>query len=389
MNIGEVKKVILEIAKHKAPITPMLWGQPGVAKTAIMKEIADELGYAYFPLRLSQREAVDLLGLMYLHVDEETKQSVTDYHPPKWFARALHKGKAIIFLDELNRARPEVLKASFELVERQLNGIKLPDNVIVIAACNPDDERNDVISFDDATIDRFMHLRVNPSSKVWLDWARQSETGEDGGPTNIDQDIINFISTTNGALFTVEKNDSGIPVTIKQTPRSWHRASILHRLKLPMELEMECLNGIVGTDLTMAFRKSIDDLDNKPFTAEEICGMSEKTQKRLKKYSSVKDTNRLDLIKESIKNLSDYVKNNSLESLKHAENIKMFLKILPEDLTIVAIGSIVDYPKWAGLFRKDVELNNKMLGINKVLTEAEKADRASPNKTKPTRFNNK
>jgi hypothetical protein len=97
----------------------------------------------------------------------------------------------------------------------------------------------------------------------------------------------------------------------------------------------------------------------------------------------------LDLIKESIKNLSDYVKNNSLESLKHAENIKMFLKILPEDLTIVAIGSIVDYPKWAGLFRKDVELNNKMLGINKVLTEAEKADRASPNKTKPTRFNNK
>jgi hypothetical protein len=377
MNISEVKRVLIQIAKSKAPITPMLWGQPGVAKTAIMSEIAKELGYDYFPLRLSQREAVDLLGLMYLHKDEELNENVTDYHPPKWFARSLRKGKAIIFLDELNRARPEVLKASFELVERQLNGKKLPDDVLVVAACNPDDERNDVISFDDATIDRFMHIRVNPSADVWLKWARLKD---ESGETNVEEDIINFISTTKDALFTDENGDHGLPVTIKQTPRSWHRASVLRRLQLPMELEMECLNGIIGTDLTIAFRKSIDDVNNKPFTAKEICEMSKKTLNRLKRYSSTKETNRLDLIAESIKNLGEYVKDNPMESLKSQAGVFTFLKNVPSDQFINAVAAILEYPKWGGLIRKDPELEEKMQTLNKILTESEKADKSTKGK---------
>ena len=366
MNIQEAKTVLSALATTKSPVTPILWGKHGIAKSAMVAEVAKELGYEFQALILSQREAVDLLGVMFTSKDEELNVSVTDYHPPRWFARAIKKGKVVLFLDELNRARPEVIKAAFELVnERRLNNIKLKDDVLIVVACNPSDERNDVVDFDEALTDRFMHLHIKPDLKCWLNWAKDAK---EDGTQNISQDIIDFLVSSPEHSFHKDKKDNELPFTIKHSFRSWERASHVHKLGLPRSLELECLQGIVGPEVAIAFIQSIDSKE-KPLTAEEIISMKKATLDRAKKYADT-DGSRLDILKESVNNLVKYVSDNEAESTKHSANIIKFLAVLPDDLFIVAMKGIHEKKGWAALLLGDKELKDKMIEINKTLTAA-------------------
>lgn len=366
MNIQEAKTVLMALAKTKSPVAPILWGKHGIAKSAIVSDVAKELGYEFQSLILSQREAVDLLGVMFTSKDEELNVSVTDYHPPKWFARAIHRGKLVLFLDELNRARPEVIKAAFELVnERRLNNTKIKDDVIIVVACNPSDERNDVVDFDEALTDRFMHLHVKPDLKCWLNWAKKERTD---GETNISEDILSFLVASPEHAYHKDKRDNELPFTIKHSFRSWERASHIHRLGLPRSLELECLQGIVGPEVAIAFIQSLESRD-KPLTSEEIISLKKPTIERLKKYAD-SDGSRLDILKESVNNLVKYVTQNEVESVKHSQNIIKFLSFLPDDLFIVAMKGIHEKRGWAAILLGDKELKDKMVEINKTLTAA-------------------
>ena len=366
MNIKEAGTVLRALANAKSPVTPILWGKHGIAKSAIVSEVAKELGYEFQALILSQREAVDLLGVMSTSVDEELNVSVTDYHPPKWFARAIKRGKLVLFLDELNRARPEVIKAAFELVnERRLNNVKIKDDVLIVVACNPSDERNDVVEFDEALSDRFMHLHVKPDLNCWLEWAKAEKNGVG---QNISQDIIDFLICSPEHAFHKDSRDRETPYRIKHSFRSWERASHIHNLGLPRSLELECLQGIIGADVAMAFIQSLDSKD-KPLTAEEIVSMKRSTVERLKKYGDP-NSSRLDILKESVNNLVNYVRENNQESTKHSVSIIRFLSILPDDLFIVAMKGIHDKKGWASILLGDNGLKDKMININKTLTDA-------------------
>lgn len=376
MNIQEAKVVLTALAKSKSPVTPIFWGKHGIAKSAMVAEVAKDLGYEFQALILSQREAVDLLGVMFTSKDEELNVSVTDYHPPRWFARAVKKGKLVLFLDELNRARPEVIKAAFELVnERRLNNVKIKDDVLIVVACNPSDERNDVVDFDEALTDRFMHLLVKPDLKCWLNWAKGAK---DDGSQNISQDIIDFLISSPEHSFHKDKKDNELPFSIKHSFRSWERASHIHNLGLSRSLELECLQGIVGPEVAIAFIQSLDSKD-KPLTAEEIISMKKTTLERAKKYADT-DGSRLDILKESVNNLVKYVTENEAESTKHSVNIIKFLSILPDDLFIVAMKGIHEKKGWASLLLGDKELKDKMVEINKTLTAASGSGAGKPKK---------
>ena len=212
MYLKDVKEVITVLAKSKCPLSSILWGPTGIGKSSIVKQAAEELEYNLVDIRLSQREAVDILGMPFTsHVTikdsktgEEKQIGTLDHYSPKWFVEALHKGKTILFLDELNRARPEVLQAVFELaLDRRLNGQKLPDDVIVISACNPPDQRYDTVEFDDALAARFMHIHVQPDQEVWMDWAKSTKKGTDR--PNIHPYITNFIASSKDSLNKIQK----------------------------------------------------------------------------------------------------------------------------------------------------------------------------------------
>jgi len=157
-------------------------------------------------MRLSQMSEGDMIGL------PELVNGVTQFDPPAWFMQACLEPR-IIFLDEINRATPEVMQAAFQVVlDYQLNGHRLHPKTRVYAAINPDQGAYSVNSMDPALIDRFAVVELEPSAADWHAWAKDPEQG------NILPQIRDFLSHNADFLDPPKNAQPGRPY---QSRRSW------------------------------------------------------------------------------------------------------------------------------------------------------------------------
>ena len=101
----------------------MLVGSHGIGKSEILTEYFSAKGMTVVPLFLGQMsDPGDLIGIP--NRNESTGK--TDFMPPYWFP--LDGKPIVLFLDELNRARPEVLQTIMDLaLNRKLAGRSLPE----------------------------------------------------------------------------------------------------------------------------------------------------------------------------------------------------------------------------------------------------------------------
>lgn len=353
MLITDAKEVLLQVAKTQSPLSTIIWGPTGIGKSAIVKQLAKMLNYKLIDIRLSQREAVDILGMPYTAKANINGQDMDalNHHPPEWFLRALLEGNVVLFLDELNRARPEVLQAVFELaLDRRLNGQMLPPSVLIVSACNPPDSRYDTVDFDDALSARFMHLHVKTNNEIWLEWAKTKR--EDTKQANINPWVTNFIAQNKEALNVAHKEDNEFPVDVKPCSRSWEFVSMVESLKLPDHLTRECVRGLVGLELSQAYMVSRTAAD-KPISLEELFSMtSEKhdpIRERITRYAEgsgsgdAKGKIRTDLLKETCKD----IERNIDECESHVEQVLDFLEIIPKDLSLATLKKIYSKGDWA------------------------------------------
>lgn len=83
----------------------MLVGNHGIGKSEILTEYFSRKGMKVVPLFLGQMsDPGDLIGIP----NRNTETGKTEFMPPYWFP--LDGKPIVLFLDELNRARPEVLQ---------------------------------------------------------------------------------------------------------------------------------------------------------------------------------------------------------------------------------------------------------------------------------------
>jgi len=373
MNIKEVKTLIQAMIEQKCNVTPMFWGRHGLGKSAGGHQAAKALGYKMLDIRLAQKEAIDIAGMLFTFEDKELGMSVTASHPPQWFADALKKGKVIIFFDEFNMARSETTNATFEIVlDRKLNNQKLPDDVFIMCAGNPEDERYQTTPMSESLRDRLMHIKVEGNVDNWLEWAGEEE---------LNPHIVSFIRACPGMLWHQNKLDEKFPVEIRHSERSWERASRIMQLKVDEDLIAECLCGIVGQEIAMAFLKTIEK-DNMPINVKEVFAWKKETADRLKKY---KESMRQDLIAITCHDFVDYALKNKAEASKHIESVKKFINALDESMAQVVIQGTraigADGEKgtvgWAAEFMKDSEIHKKLLAVNEVVKEVKKAKAAT------------
>lgn len=333
MKIQDLKVLLREMIATKTKVTPMLWGPHGIGKSASVRQVANEIGYELFNVILSQKEAVDLAGVLYTREDKELKLSVTDAHPPKWFADACKRGKFILFLDEFNMARKEVMNAAFELVlDRRLNNIKLPDDVFIVCAGNPDDERYDVTPMSESLRDRLMHIMVEADLESWHDYAKKS---------GIAPEVIQFLRNNPQASSSTDKRDFSLPVEIKHSLRSWERLSDISKLNIPERIKMDCYSGIVGSEMALLFTKSLHE---STVTPEEILALTEDTVERIKGYLNANPA-RFDKIDSAIRNFGEWARS-SEENMKKANkgiaNYIKFALMLPLDQVTAALQETLD-----------------------------------------------
>lgn len=239
INIKELNQILsVTPTKHNL----LLVGKHGIGKSEILSNYFTSQGKTVISFFLGQMsDPGDLIGLPYKN--EKTKK--TEFMPPYWFPT--EGNPIVLFLDELNRARPEILQCIMELtLNRTLAGHSLPVGSQIIAAVN-DGEEYQLTDLDPALISRFNVYRFQPSVAEWLLWATNA---------GIDERIIDFISKEPRYLDNDDKEEGNIDKHPDR--RSWQRVSELIKGKnIEDNIIKKLIAGVIGMKTTGMFLQFI------------------------------------------------------------------------------------------------------------------------------------
>lgn len=228
MKPSDVSLALPALIKLKRPI--MLWGPPGVGKSAVVKQAAHALDYDMRDVRLALRDPIDMKGLPVV----DPKKRTVDWFPDGFLPT---KGKGVLFLDEINAAPQAVQAAAYQLVlDRKLGDYTLPEGWAIVAAGNRTEDRAVVHRMPSPLANRFIHVDVDVDLDDWCKWAAEN---------GISSNTIGFARMRSELLhkFDITTNPRAFP-----TPRSWEIADELmtKTTKLPMHITAELISGTIG-----------------------------------------------------------------------------------------------------------------------------------------------
>lgn len=261
---------VLELTPPEQNI--LLVGKHGIGKSEIIRHFyRQRQNLPVIPFFLGQMsDPGDLIGL--LHKDEQTGRSV--FLPPYWWPD--RDQAVVLFLDELNRARPEILQAVQDLtLNKTLAGKVLPPGSIVIAAVNAGEEYQ-LTELDPALVSRFNLYEFVPTVEDWLLWASEQD---------IDPRVLTFIQAHPEHLDGDNPDaDTAIATAgLIKTPdrRAWAKVSNFVRNHPQLEdIHFKLIAGMVGHRATLAFRQSL--AKQRGLTPEELLLQFSKQRSKLK-----------------------------------------------------------------------------------------------------------
>lgn len=168
-----------------ADLPVLLWGEPGIGKTAALTQLAASLDLPLTTVIASVHEPSDFAGLP-VPGDDPARQGVP-MAPPDWAVRLVRAGRGLLFLDELSTAPPAVQAALLRLVlERRVGALRLPPGVRIVAAANPRSSAADGWELSPPLANRFVHLKWTHDHDVVVrglggTWPRATLPRLDGG----------------------------------------------------------------------------------------------------------------------------------------------------------------------------------------------------------------
>lgn len=137
-----------------ANVPVLMWGEPGIGKTAIVENLAAMDGRHLEVVIGSVRDQTDFNGLPVVQPDGSVVRS-----PDDWVHAVLAATNPLVMLDELSCASPSVQAAMLRVVrERVVGKVHLPDNLRMVAAANEADVAADGFELASPIANRFMHI---------------------------------------------------------------------------------------------------------------------------------------------------------------------------------------------------------------------------------------
>lgn len=294
----------------------MLVGKHGIGKSEILTNYFQNEGMKVVTLFLGQMsDPGDIIGLPSKIETKDSKGNVTsqtDFTPPYWFPI---DGKPIVlFLDELNRARPEILQTVMDLtLNRKLAGKLLPTGSRVIAAVN-DGEEYQLTDLDPALVSRFNIYEFKPTVEEWLNWAVANK---------LDNRVVNFIQD-NPTWLDGDTNDKkknayqGLDKSADR--RAWKKVSdIMLNVGIIKDIHKKIIAGIIGAAATAAFVRSAQQ--NNTITGKDLLTKYDKTIKNIEKYQ----LHEFAILNESIFRFLNNAKLNEREKKLVSENLAKYI----------------------------------------------------------------
>ncbi len=160
-NLRYIKKLIRATQDDPQALNIMIWGAPGIGKSISIKEFTEEENIGFLDTRLSQLDSIDLRGFPKLD-----GEGYADFVPFKNVLPIpeIHGDKGILFLDEVNLASIDVMKAGYQLLtEKKIGGYTLPPLWrIVLAGNRPEDAPGLIRDLPEPLKNRVYHFTVNP-----------------------------------------------------------------------------------------------------------------------------------------------------------------------------------------------------------------------------------
>ena len=202
----------------------LLMGPPGIGKTAIMEQIAEECQVglvAYTITHHTRQSAVGLPKIVTRNYGGK-EMDITEYTMSEIIASVYecmeHTGKkeGILFVDEINCVSETLAPAMLQFLQNKTFGThKVPKGWIIVAAGNPPEYNKSVREFDIVTLDRVRKLEIQAQTDVWLEYA---------GKRQVHGAILSYLTLKKENFYIVENTVDG---KFFVTARGWEDLSWL------------------------------------------------------------------------------------------------------------------------------------------------------------------
>ncbi len=241
MNISEAKQQIKnavtayftkdEFGYYKIPLEKQrplfLMGPPGIGKTAIMEQVASELGVGLVSYSMAHHTRQSALGLPLIEkkVYGGQEYTVSEYTMSEIIASVYDMmeetgvKKGILFLDEINCVSETLAPSMLQFLQYKIFGRhRVPDGWIVATAGNPPEYNRSVREFDIVTWDRLKRIDIEPDFDAWRAYAYQA---------GVHPAVMTYLSIKKDDFYLVETTVEGKRFV---TARGWEDLSKMIQL---------------------------------------------------------------------------------------------------------------------------------------------------------------
>ncbi|MDE6848511.1 MAG: AAA family ATPase, partial [Ruminococcus sp.] len=223
------------IPQHKQrPV--FLVGPPGIGKTAILEQIASELGIGLLSYSMTHHTRQSALGLPMIKQFEYNGEvyDISEYTMSEIIASIYETMKStdikngILFLDEINCVSETLTPIMLQFLQYKVFGKhKVPNGWIIVTAGNPPEYNNSVREFDIATWDRLKRIDVEPEFEAWKDYAYKS---------GVHSAVISYLELKSQNFYKIETTTNGKSFV---TARGWDDLSQMIKVYEHEGIEVE------------------------------------------------------------------------------------------------------------------------------------------------------
>ena len=218
-----------------------LMGPPGVGKTAIMEQIAQELGVGLVSYSMTHHTRQSALGLPFIvskkydgkeyDVSEYTMSEIIASVYDTMTESGVREG--ILFLDEINCVSETLTPAMLQFLQYKTFGRhRVPEGWTVVTAGNPPEYNNSVRAFDIVTWDRLKRIDVEPDYTAWKEYAMNM---------GVHPAVTTYLELKKEDFYSIESTVDGKRFA---TARGW--SDLSEMLKLYEEIGMEVDEDLMG-----------------------------------------------------------------------------------------------------------------------------------------------
>ncbi len=253
MNITRAKQYVLDTVRAYTQVDEdgmnlieprlqrplFLIGPPGIGKTAIISQVARELGIGMVAYSMTHHTRQSALGLP---VIEHRSYKDFDYDASEYtmseiiasiyeYMRKTGLERGILFLDEVNCVSETLYPSMLQFLQFKTFGAHaVPDGWVIACAGNPPEFNRSVHEFDVATLDRLRKIEIEPDLDAWRAYAADA---------GVHASITTFLETQPDLFYRIESRPGAKSFV---TARGWddlgRMIALNERLDIPVDREL-------------------------------------------------------------------------------------------------------------------------------------------------------